>query len=172
MRLHMAIAHAEASTHPNWPKHDTPVHLGNRSALGLMQIVRTAVRSSWIGDGGHDPFARWPEMSAMSAMSEANESRRELSMFKRINWADKSTFDFDTMSLTFLDLVLEMKGVNWRMTFGNPKLFGKFGGVGAFAMLRIANYVHTPRLGLLLAASCLVPCSESHSTGHALLAML
>ena len=57
---------------------------------------------------------------------------------RSLKW-DWKKIDFSRFSLTFLRLTLSHRPYDWDKFFGDRRVLGKFGGIGAGAMLRVAN---------------------------------
>jgi hypothetical protein len=129
-RLEAAAAVASGAL-PAWPTAAAagPLPLGNLSAAQLTSLILR-----------HGPIRTALPWEAQPTWPAAGPRGRSL----RINWKE---VNFDSFSLTFVDLVLSHKPLDWSLQFGDPELLGSIGGAGAGAMVRVANHAWL-RVGL------------------------
>ena len=128
-RLAFAASHGAQRTRPAWASsvvHPELRTVGNRTAAELARLVQAA-----------------PSRLLGVEEEEAAAARREAHLApvprgRALKW-DWSKVDFDDFSLTFIDLILSHKPLDWNKQFGDPNLLGKIGGAGAGAMVRVAN---------------------------------
>lgn len=154
MRVALASARSEVSAWHTGPL--GPLLLANRTAQelariihdehhsgGLMspgesmssdglrsgQVADDRLSSSTFADRAHRDGGRVHELGlpAGASMTHWRVAARRRGRALRYDW---QTFDFDKLSLTFIDIILSHPPLDWVKTWGDPKLMGDLGGAG------------------------------------------
>ena len=131
-RVATAIAAAHQGATEGVSTRMSTLVLGNRTARELAAIVCGAGRRAAYPSSEHELQQGCAAAHTAATAGARGSSRRHRRL--ALNWA--SVTDFDSFSLTFIDIILSAPPLSWSKQWGNKRMLGDLGGAAVGGVVR------------------------------------